>query len=83
MQDNDPKYTSGYAQQFLEDHDINWWKTPAESSDLNPIENLWHELKDFIRRETKPKTKEELVTGIINFWDTVTIEKCTKCINHL
>ena len=83
MQDNDPKHTSGYAQQFLEDHDINWWKTPAESPDLNPIENLWHELKEFIRRETKPKTKEELVTGIINFWDTVTVEKCTKYINHL
>ena len=83
MQDNDPKHTSGYAQQFLEDHDINWWKTPAESPDLNPIENLWHELKEFIRRETKPKTKEELVTGIINFWDTVRVEKCTKYINHL
>ena len=83
MQDNDPKHTSGYAQQFLEDHNINWWKTPAESPDLNPIENLWHELKEFIRRETKPKTKEELVTGIINFWDTVTVEKCTKYINHL
>ena len=83
MQDNNPKHTSGYAQQFLEDHNINWWKTPAESPDLNPIENLWHELKEFIRRETKPKTKEELVTGIINFWDTVTVEKCTKYINHL
>ena len=32
--------------------------------DLNPIENLWHELREFIRRETKPKTKEELIKGI-------------------
>ena len=36
---------------------INWWKTPPESPDFNPIENLWHELKEFIRREVKPKQK--------------------------
>lgn len=83
MQDNDPKHTSGYAQQFLIDNRVNWWKTPAESPDLNPIENMWHKLKEFIRREVKPKTKEELVAGIIKFWDTVTVEKCVKYINHL
>ena len=31
----------------------------------------------------KPKTKSELVEGIKTFWDTVTIEKCTKYIRHL
>ena len=25
--------------------------------DANPIENLWHELKEFVRREVKPKIK--------------------------
>ena len=45
MQDNDPKHTSRHAQQFFQDHSINWWKTPPESPDANPIENLWHELK--------------------------------------
>ena len=57
MQDSDPKHMSGYAADWMRDNSINWWKTPAESSDLNPIENLWHELKEFIRREVKPKTK--------------------------
>ena len=79
MQDNDPKHTSHYVTQFL----INWWKTPAESPDLNPIENLWHELKEFIRREVKPKTKDELIQGILTFWDTVDTPKCLKYINHL
>ena len=83
MQDNDPKHTSIHASNFFETHNINWWKTPAESPDLNPIENLWHELKEYIRRETKPKTKDELVRGILNFWETVTVAKCTKYINHL
>ena len=45
MQDNDPKHTSICARTFFENHNINWWRTPPESPDANPIENLWHELK--------------------------------------
>ena len=45
MQDNDPKHTSRLAQAFFEEKSINWLKTPPESPDANPIENLWHELK--------------------------------------
>ena len=83
MQDNDPKHTSHHAQEFIAEKGINWWKTPAESPDLNPIENLWHEMKEFIRREVKPTTKQELMDGIVRFWKTVTVEKCNKYINHL
>ena len=45
----------------MEDEGINWWRTPPESPDLNPIENTWHELKEFIRRVVKPQTKEKLI----------------------
>ena len=51
MQDNDPKHVSNHAKQYLQDNNINW------SPDLNPIENLWHELKEYLRREVKPKNK--------------------------
>ncbi len=57
MQDNDPKHTSVMVKDFFDKENVNWWKTPPESPDCNPIENLWHELKEFIRRETKPKIK--------------------------
>ena len=50
---------------------INWWKIPAESLDLNPIENMWHELKEFSRREVMPKTKQELIDGIVQFLETM------------
>ena len=75
VQNNDPKHTSGYAADWMRDNSINWWKTPAESPDLNLIENLWHELKEFICR---PKTKV-----IIQFWKSVHITKCLKYLGHL
>ena len=62
MQDNDPKYTSRLARAFFEDNSVHWW-TPAESPDSNPIENLWHELKE-MRREVKLHNKDELVNEL-------------------
>jgi transposase len=47
MQDNDPKHTSRKAKAYYESSIVNWWQTPAESPDLNPIELVWHELKHF------------------------------------
>ena len=40
MQDNDPKHTSKIGEAFFKNNRVNWWKTPPESPDLNPIENL-------------------------------------------
>ena len=45
--------------------------------------NLWHELKNVLRTVVNPKNKEELVSGIQTFWDTVTAEKCSRYIGHL
>ena len=83
MQDNDPKHVSKLAKDFFQDNGINWWRTPPESPDLNPIENLWHELKEYMRREVKPRTKEQLVDGIKEFWATVDIAKCARYSRHL
>lgn len=73
---NDPKHTSVYAADFMTEKSVNWWKTPAESPDLNPIENLWHELKEFIRSQRPIKEIEA-------FWGSVTVEKGNRYINHL
>ena len=83
MQDNDPKHTSRLASEFFAENRINWWKTPAESPDCNPIENLWHELKEYLRREVKLDTKQRLIDGIHDFWRTVNVGKCTRYIRHL
>ena len=83
MQDNDPKHTSRLARDFFARSGINWWRTPPESPDMNPIENLWHELKEYIRRVIKPTTKQELVDGINLFWSTVDVHKCHRYFNHM
>ena len=66
-QDNDSKHMSRHTQDFFEQKGINWWRTPTESPDLNPTKNLWHELKEFICREAKPKTKQSLIDRILAF----------------
>lgn len=83
MQDNDPKHTSRVAKEYFAKSNITWWRTPPESPDMNPIENLWHELKEYIRREVKPTTKTELVNGITEFWCTIDQRKCCRYIRHL
>ena len=83
MQDNDPKHTSRKASVFFQSNGINWWRTPPESPDLNPIENMWHELKEHLRARVKPCNQAELVAGIEGFWNTVTPNKCRKYIRHI
>ena len=58
LQDNAPRHTSRKAKEFFDANSINWWKTPPESPDCNSIENLWHKLKEYIRREVKPHTNK-------------------------
>lgn len=81
MRDNDLKHVSNMAKKFLSDNNVNWWRTPPESPDANPIEDLWHELKENIQK-TKPKTKQELIDAIKAFWKTVDVPKCNRYINH-
>ena len=82
MQDNDPKQ---YAQWWYENNEINWWKTPAYASspDLNPIEHIWHTLREFLHNEYKPPNLSELKQGIKAFWESLTPEICSRYIGHL
>ena len=83
MADNDLKHTSNEAKDFLSQNHVTWWRNPAESPDCNPIENLWHELKEYNPQVIKSTTKDQLINGILQFWETVTVAKCNKYINHL
>ena len=82
-QDNDPKYSSKYIEEFLKQRGVNWWYTPPESPNLNPIELVWGSLKQYLRSHYKPKNLEQLKAGIEQFWLTLTPEVCAKYISYL
>jgi transposase len=67
QQDNDPKHTSRLAKNFLQENVpvvIDW---PANSPDLNPIENLWGIVKRNVEKR-RPKNLEDLETFMVEEW---------------
>lgn len=65
VQDNIPKYCSNFAQRFYERAGINWWPTPPESPDCNPIDNVWHEHSKRSKAQNKART-DYLNQGILH-----------------
>ena len=75
QQDNDPKHSSGHIQDFFKEHGVNWWATPPESPDFNPIENIWvHLSRMYTSQRIWMNSKKELSS----FWATLTPDICTR-----
>jgi transposase len=43
--DSDPKHTSEVVAKLLKDNKVKALEWPPQSPDLNPIDNMWAELK--------------------------------------
>jgi hypothetical protein len=67
QQDNDPKHKSRLATTFFEKENITVMGWPAQSPDLNPIENLWHQL-NFTLKERDCKNLGELWEFVADQW---------------
>jgi transposase len=69
--DNDPKHTSKSVRSYLAEQEFKTMLWPAQSPDLNPIENAWNHLKSAIydvRKYAKP------ASGLKELWRRVETE---------
>ena len=56
---------------FLDDAGIQLLSWPAVSPDLNPIENVWAELRDGLKRHPVPANSDELFDLLSTLWDGI------------
>lgn len=82
MQDNDPKHVSRKAKTWFRANNVRVLDWPAQSPDLNPIENLWMELKKAVS-DAKPQNNDELWRICQAEWKSISEEKCRELVNSL
>jgi transposase len=80
QQDNAKPHTAKVTKKFLKDNNIRVMDWPPQSPDLNPIENIWHELKNSVRRKVKPSNLDELDDLIQEAWREIPPELCRRLI---
>ena len=70
VQDNAPIHTSKYTKLWMEENGIDALTWPPQSPDLNPIENIWHELKVALeKRRPRVKCRDELLVAVQEEWE--------------
>ena len=84
QQDGDPKHNSARVQAWLRDNvrflaKGDW---PANSPDLNPMENLWAYLQQRVYAR-EPRTLAGLQQVIQQEWETIPIEKLQRLVNSM
>lgn len=77
QQDNDPKHTSRIAKDYFEHENIKLLRWPAQSPDLNPIENLWGIIKRKICG-IRFKNKNECFEYVNAEWEKIEVSLCQK-----
>jgi hypothetical protein len=82
QQDNDPKHTAGVNKRYLQNKNVNVLDWPAQSPDLNPIENLWNELDRRLKRRAC-NTENELFEVLKEGWDALPQDYLQKLVDSM
>ena len=69
--DNDPKHTAKETKEWLHKKHIKVMEWPSQSPDLNPIKNLWRELKLRVSK-CKPQNLQDLEMICREEWTKIT-----------
>lgn len=70
QQDNDPKHTAEIVRLWILYNTPHTLKTPPQSPDLNPVENLWDTLERRIRRH-HISSKTQLKQVLLEEWQHI------------
>ncbi|KAI2648544.1 Transposable element Tc1 transposase [Labeo rohita] len=82
QQDLAPVHTAKSTKSWLNDHGVGVLDWPANSRDLNPIENLWGIVKRKMRNK-RPKNADELKTTVKETWASIPPQQCHRLITSM
>ncbi len=82
QQDLAPAHTAKCTKSWFSDHGVTVLDWPANSPDLNPIENLWGIVKRKMR-DTRPNNADELKATVKETWASIPPQQCHKLITSM
>ncbi len=82
QQDLAPAHTAKGTKSWFNDHGVTVLDWPANSPDLNPIENLWGIVKRKMR-DTRPNNADEQKATVKETWASIPPQQCHKLITSM
>jgi transposase len=84
QQDNAPIHSAKITKEWFKTNKIATIDWPANSPDLNPIENIWKQLKDNIQsQKVFPKNVNELKVALKNEWENLDSSVFEEVVNSM